>query len=639
MEVCLSTLGHIDHGKSSLVQALTGQDPDRWAEEKKRGITLDLGFASLSYEGKEVSIIDVPGHEDLIHNMLAGIGGLTGVILVVAADEGVMPQTKEHFQIARLLGVPQGIIALTRCDLADAESLQVTKEEVLDLVEGSFLAQAPLIVCSAKTGEGLKDLKKAITRLAPLHQTQTQGLPFRLPIDRGFLIKGFGKVVTGTVCRGALTTSSPCVLYPGQKQVKLRGLQSRNQAVEQVVTGMRAAINLSRAPSNTPRGCQLASPNSLSESRDLDIWLEWLPQTRFRPKDQASLTLFSHAQESPARLIAPKGYDFNLLEPGFFRLRLEKTLAFAWGDRLILRAFNPKETLAGAIVVLAKKPLTRISGAKRNEALHKLQQGSAEERIEAIALFDGLKGIEEKDLFPLTGLTPKKAAKPLQHLASQGKLLRFKTSWRHPEHLQRIIPYITQLLQQFHQAQPEEIGATGEYFTGKLKRLFSAAESLLFLSWLEKEKILVKTAQFYHLQGVTGALSPEQVLLKQSLLLKLKQGGMKPQSPTTLQRGLTIGLSGVTRLLALGKTRGWWVELATDQFLSTAATDKAWQELKTYLSKEPQITVIGFKKLLDLSRKEAVLILEYFDREKRTIRLGDHRILARESEKNNAAAD
>src|SRR5262245_35635676 len=349
--VVVGTAGHIDHGKSRLVQALTGTDPDRLREEKERGITIDLGFAHTTEQDTVLSFVDVPGHERFVRNMLAGVGGMDLVMLHVAADESVMPQTREHFEICRLLNVPAGLVVITKSDLADPGMLDVVRLEVQELVAGSFLERAPVIAVSARTGEGVPELRRTLADLASSIRRRRSDGPPRLPIDRVFSMKGFGTVVTGTLLTGRLAHDDEVVLQPSGRVVKVRGLHVHGQAEGEAVAGQRVAVNLSGVDvADVARGETLTRTNAVTVTRHADVQIELLPGAR-QLKHGARVRFHQGTRESIGRVVLP---EVTHLEPGATtcaRIYLDEPMVLVRGDRFILRGYSPLATIAGGTIL------------------------------------------------------------------------------------------------------------------------------------------------------------------------------------------------------------------------------------------------------------------------------------------------
>src|SRR5271155_1790929 len=377
--VIVGTAGHIDHGKSALVEALTGTHPDRLAEEKRRGITIDLGFAFLEENGVRFGLVDVPGHERFVSNMLAGAAGIDLVLLVIAADESIKPQTREHFDICRLLGVKRGVVALTKSDLVDTDMLGLVRLEVEEYLRGSFLERAPIVPVSAKTGTGLAELRKALHSVAAEIPGKDAARYFRLPIDRAFAMKGFGTVVTGTLISGSIGAADEVELFPGGKRLRVRGVQSAGKAIERAIAGQRTAVNLAGIDHDVvKRGMTLAAPGRFRTTRRMDVRLTLLPSAR-KLKHRARVHFHAGTAETIAEIFL---YGASVLAPGqsaLGHLRLQEEVVVLPGDRFIVRQFSPVTTIGGGVILdpLARRPTLRDAG--RGAFLETLESGKREE--------------------------------------------------------------------------------------------------------------------------------------------------------------------------------------------------------------------------------------------------------------------
>ena len=383
--VIVGTAGHIDHGKSALVLALTGTDPDRWEEEKRRGITIDLGFAHLDLgEDLRIGFIDVPGHERFVKNMLAGVGGIDLVMLIVAGDESIKPQTREHFDICKLLGIRRGLVVITKSDLVDREVLDLVRLEVQEFVAGSFLAGAPMVAVSARTGEGLDELKNELRRLSLEAPPKPADLPFRLPIDRSFVMKGFGAVVTGTLITGTVEKEAEVEIFPLGKRARVRGIEVYNAPADRATAGQRTALNLAGTEARQiTRGMVLAAPGLFQPTTSLDCTLSLLPSAR-PLKNHAQVHFHCGTAEMLARVVLLEGKEMKPGASGFVQLRLSEPGLFVPGDRFIIRQFSPVTTIGGGGVLDNAPPKHRPGDPATLESLRVLEHGEPEARLELL---------------------------------------------------------------------------------------------------------------------------------------------------------------------------------------------------------------------------------------------------------------
>src|SRR5437762_1249504 len=421
--VIVGTAGHIDHGKSALVEALTGTHPDRLEEEKRRGITIDLGFAFLEEDGVRFGFVDVPGHERFVSNMLAGAAGIDVLLLVIAADESIKPQTREHFDICRLLGVQRGVVALTKSDLVDRDTLELVRLEAEEYLRGSFLERAPLVPVSAKTHAGLEELKKALHAAAGSAAVKDASRYFRLPIDRAFAIKGFGSVVTGTLISGSVGAGDEVELFPGGERLRVRGAQSGGKAVERAMPGQRTAVNLAGIEHTAlKRGMVLATPGKFRKTRRIDVRLELLPAAR-KMKAGARLHFHAGTAETIAEVFL---HGDQQLAPGgtaLANLKLQDEVLVLAGDRFIVRQFSPVVTIGGGAVLdpLARRPMLRDSG--RAAFLRTLERQNGEETLAAMTA-RALLGLGLAEIVARTGWTEKEIHRAADKLHDTGSVRR-----------------------------------------------------------------------------------------------------------------------------------------------------------------------------------------------------------------------
>jgi selenocysteine-specific elongation factor len=427
-QIILGTAGHIDHGKTTLIKALTGIDTDRLKEEKERGITIELGFAHLALpNGQELGIVDVPGHEKFVRHMVAGATGIDLVALVVAADEGVMPQTREHLEICELLKVKQGIVILTKTDLVeDADWLELVKEDIQDFLQGTFLASAPIISVSAVTGDGLDSLLNHLQSLCDAVEARSSSGDFRLAVDRVFTMKGFGTVITGTAISGKVKTGSTLFVYPQMLKTKVRGIQVHNREVSEAVSGQRTAINLQGLEKAAlERGNVLATPESLIASFMVDVRLQHLETAPRVLKNRAKVRLHTGTNEELGTLIL---LDTDELKPGasgYAQVRMDRPVVVRSGDRFVLRSYSPMRTIGGGQILHPAPKKRKRMVADTLESLAILQKGESGAMAELYLRDAGFTGIGERELSTLANITVKQLRRLLQELMSRGEVIQF----------------------------------------------------------------------------------------------------------------------------------------------------------------------------------------------------------------------
>jgi len=424
-QIIVGTAGHIDHGKSVLVQALTGTNPDRLKEEQERGITIDLGFANLLLpDGTRVGFVDVPGHERFVKNMLAGVGGIDLVLLVIAADESIKPQTREHFEICRLLHIPAGVIVLTKSDLVEPDILDLVRLETREFVAGSFLEKAPLVAVSSRTGAGLEELKGVLADLARVAAGRAPSGLMRLPVDRSFSIKGFGSVVTGTLIAGTLHEGDEVAVLPGGMRARVRGLEVFNQSTAVAQPGQRTAVNLQGVEAGAiERGDLLTVPGVLEPSYLLDVEIETLGEAGAELRDLARVRFHHGTLEAMARVKLLEGGTLAPGGRGFAQLRLETPLAALPGDRFILRRYSPPITIGGGAILHNRPPKLRRSAAGARDRMVRLGDPSPVVRLRALVDEAGAGGLDATALRSLTGLEAEETARLLEPAVRSGGLV------------------------------------------------------------------------------------------------------------------------------------------------------------------------------------------------------------------------
>ena len=426
--IIIGTAGHIDHGKTTLIKALTGRNTDRWEEEQRRGITIDLGFTYFDLPcGDRVGIIDVPGHERFINNMVAGVVGMDLVMLVVAADEGIMPQTREHMDILGLLGIEKSILVINKCDLVDEEWLELVEEEIKEELEGTFLEQAPVVKISAATGQGIPELISTIEELTADDVTEkdTQTIP-RLPIDRAFSISGFGTIITGTLLSGTIAKDTSLMMYPIGKECKIRSIQVHGQDVDKCYAGQRVAINLSNVKkSELKRGCVLAPPNSMKNTMMLDVKMNVLPSSMRILTNHSRLHLFTGTSEILCRAILLDQEELGPGESGYVQLRLEEEIAVRRGDKFVVRFYSPMETIGGGMIL---EPNPEKKKRFQEDAIEELKQKESGSSADVIALHAKQHGdtmVTLQELAKLTALSIEEVTEDVEELKAEGTVYTF----------------------------------------------------------------------------------------------------------------------------------------------------------------------------------------------------------------------
>ncbi|MEJ2642414.1 MAG: selenocysteine-specific translation elongation factor [Desulfosarcinaceae bacterium] len=496
-QIILGTAGHIDHGKTSLIKALSGTDTDRLKEEKLRGITIELGFASLNLpSGQHLGIVDVPGHEKFVKNMVAGATGIDLVMMVIAADEGVMPQTREHMEICSLLGVQYGLVALTKTDMVDEEWLELVMEDVGDFTTGSFLEGAPIMPVSSATGEGLSELLAALDEICgrvPRHQPSSL---FRLPVDRVFSMKGFGTVITGSLVSGKVQVGDGVQLYPGTVTAKVRGIQVHNAAVDTAEAGMRTAINFQGLEKDAVnRGDVLASPGSLRASYMVDLDLTYLESQKKPIKNRVRVRFHTGTSEVLGVLVF---FDTDEVAPGtrtVAQIRLDEPVALVRGDRYVLRSYSPVRTIGGGTVI---NPIPVKHKRFRPEVVAGLTaicEAAPETLVSELLRQAGVRGVRFRDLLLMTSLPEKKLDQHLQLLLSQKTAILVDKEQRallHKDLFEGLLQEATSQLQAFHERYPLKAGMSKEELKSKFPKFCEGKLFTLVLNHTLKEGSVVR---------------------------------------------------------------------------------------------------------------------------------------------------
>jgi selenocysteine-specific elongation factor len=628
--VIVGTAGHIDHGKSTLIEALTGTHPDRLEEEKRRGITIDLGFAFLEESGVRFGFVDVPGHERFVKNMLAGASGIDLVLLVIAADEAIRPQTREHFQICRLLGVQRGVIALTKSDLVDADTLGLVRLEAEEFVKASFLAGAPILPVSAKTGAGIAELKTALVRAARELSARDTARCFRLPIDRCFPVKGFGTVVTGTAISGQVAAGEDVELLPAQQVLRVRGLHSGGIAVERVEAGQRSAVNLPGIEhAAIQRGMVIASPGRFRATRRVDVRLELLPSAPAL-KHRAQVHFHAGTAETVGEIYL---YAEASILPGTSALahfKLQDEIVLGRGDRFIVRQFSPVVTIGGGAILdpLARRPARKDTG--RMAYLAALQKGTREEILAALAERNIL-GVPLQEIVARTGWLESEVHATAENLA-RAKQVRIVA----PEPLlvlsKKVFAEICEKLlarvERFHKENPLLPGIAREDLRGSLGRRVRPESFRAALEALVQEKKLVLHAELVKKRGAEITLTPEEERGREQIVQAFAKAGLAAPLVKEVFAQLAIEEARAEKLLQLLLREKVLIRVSPELIFHAAALHRLALLLRDYKKvKGGRIGVPAFKELTGITRKYAIPLLEYLDRQRLTRRAGDERVI------------
>jgi selenocysteine-specific elongation factor len=628
--IIVGTAGHIDHGKSTLIEALTGTHPDRLEEEKRRGITIDLGFAFLEEEGLRFGFVDVPGHERFVKNMVAGTSGIDLVLLVIAADEAIKPQTREHFDICRLLQVKRGVIALTKTDLVDRDTADLARLEIEEFVKDSFLEGAPILPVSAKTGVGVVELKRALREAAHEAQDKQAERYFRLPIDRSFAVKGFGTVVTGTLISGKAAAGDEVELLPEKKLLRVRGVETGGKAVEQAIAGQRTAVNLSGIEHTAiQRGMVLAAPGKFAKTRRIDARLELLKSAP-PVKHRARVHLHAGTAETVAEVLL---HDKTVSGPGesaYVQLRLAEEIVAVRGDRFIARQLSPVITIGGGVVLdpLARRPLRKDSN--RVKFLEVLEHGRPEAILRAMVDRSTF-GLGMQEIVSRTGWTETEARAAAEKVARE-RAVRILS----PEPLLLIAEPIFQdalskvlaRVETFHRENPLVPGIAKEQLRAHLGRRVRTETFQAVLDELARQNKLAIERDVIKKPGTEITLTPEEAQAKEQIERAFAKAGLAVPSVKEVLAQLAMESRRAEKILQILLRDKRLVRISPELVFHRDALGQLGSLLLSYKkAKGERIGVPAFKELTGITRKYAIPLLEYLDRQRLTRRLGDERVI------------
>jgi selenocysteine-specific elongation factor len=630
--VIVGTAGHIDHGKTALVKALTGIDADRLEEEKRRGITIDIGFAHLELpapDGSRIRLgfVDVPGHERFVRNMLAGVGGIDLVLLVIAADEGIKPQTREHFEICRLLAIRRGITVLTKSDAVDSETLEVVRLEVEDYVRGSFLdttlapVRSPIIAVSSLTGAGLDELKSALAKVASEVTAKDSAALARLPIDRVFTIKGFGTVVTGTLVAGTIRKEEELEVFPSGKRVRVRGVQVHGSPAEAAVAGQRTALNLAGlSTEDLARGMTLATADTFRSTSRVDALLSLLPSAK--PfKDGARVHFHAYTTETIAEA---RLYGVKQLKPGdetYAQLRFAQPILLLPGDRFIVRQFSPVVTIGGGVMLDASPPTRKQRAEDAIAFLKIMQDGSPEEVLAARVARRGAIGLRLDDIPGEMNIRREEAAK----LAAKAGLVWCNPVLVAPAAFAEVKADVLRALKKFHDANPLVAGMSKEELRDRINLGPEVFYSVL--GNLAEEKKLEVAGELVRLPGRGVVMKDEEAESKKIIEQAFASAGLKVPSLKEVLAGLKVDKIRAQKIVTLLLRDKVLIKISEDLVFHQSALMDLRHKIAALKTTAPKIDVARFKDMTGVSRKYAIPLLEYLDRERVTRRVGDERVI------------
>ena len=631
-QIILGTAGHIDHGKTSLIKAVTGTDTDRLKEEKERGITIELGFAALDLPGgQHLGIVDVPGHEKFVKNMVAGVTGIDIVVMVIAADEGVMPQTREHMEICTLLDVQYGMVAVTKIDMVDEEWLELALEDIGDFVKGTFLEDAPVAAVSSTTRKGIPEFIEILDELAAKIPERPPSDLFRLPIDRVFSMKGFGTVITGTLISGRVQVGDTIMIYPSGITSKVRGIQVHNNSADEAGAGLRTAINFQGLEKEAiSRGEVLSKPNTLEASYMVDVSFHYLASNKKPIKNRTRVRFHTGTSEVLGNLILLDREDLAPGEDTVVQLRLDTAVALVKDDRFVIRSYSPIYTIGGGKVL---NPIPLKHKRFKPDAVEGLK-ALGHQAPEAIILFhveaSGYQGVSFSHLKMMTNLPDKQLENVLQGLLSQKTLIQVDKENRiYIHHIcsERLKNDTQRQLTDYHKANPLKPGMSKEELKTKFPPLLTSKLFNLTLNQMIKEKEIVQDENIIRLASHAVSLGGKQADVKDKILETYLNAGLQPPYFKELAKSLDTDVKRSREVLMHLVNEGTIVKVKEELYFHAEAINTLKKRLVKFLEAQGEITTPQFKEMTGVSRKYVIPLAEHFDSTNATLRVGDVRKL------------
>lgn len=627
----LGTAGHIDHGKTSLVRALTGTDTDRLPEERRRGMTIELGFAELSIGTARLGIVDVPGHERFVRTMVAGATGIDVALLVVAADDSVMPQTIEHVEVLQLLGIRHGVVAITKIDTVDAEMVELVTDDVQRLLSSTQLASAPIVPVSSTTGSGIEALREAIESVLPDVERTSTAPPFRLAVDRVFTVQGRGTVVTGSVLRGRVTDGETLEIWPGGDQCRVRGLQTHGTTSETLARGQRAAINLSGVDrSRLERGVELATPGYLEPSRMVDVQLLCLSSCTRPIKSGGIVRVEIGTRELAARVVLLKGGELAPGDTGYAQLRSGETMTVTFGQRFIIRDETGTRTIGGGGVLRPVARRRRRPVAEEMASLERLLSGGPAERLEEVLRYAGFSRPTDLHLCARTGIELDELSDAMDQLSRDDRWIPVADSGvsATPGAMADLQTRLVAWLECYHRAHPELPGRPADSVLGWLDRIAGRAPARPLLEMMIEGKAIKRLGRFICLPAFAPTLSGADEKLMSGIIAAVRDGAFQPPYIDDIALDGSSDRKRRERLVTLAVALGELVRIDARLYLATETEEQLRTKVAALVGELGQVTVANVREALDSSRKYVVPFMEYLDRIGFTKRFGDHRVLA-----------
>jgi len=631
-QIILGTAGHIDHGKTSLIKAVTGTNTDRLKEEKLRGITIELGFASLDLpSGRHLGIVDVPGHEKFVKNMVAGATGIDMVAMVIAADEGVMPQTREHMEICSLLGVEHGLVALTKIDMIDEEWLELVQEDIREFVAGTFLEDKAIVPVSSANGEGIDAFVAALDDLSGRIPERFSSNLFRLPVDRVFSMKGFGTVITGSLMSGKVNVGDNVMIYPSKTSSKVRGIQVHGESVETAHSGMRTAINFQGLEkASIERGQVLSTANALLPSYMVDVSLHYLESNKKKIKNRSRVRLHTGTSEIMGNLILLEQEGLNPGEDTVAQIRLDAPVAVVRDDRFVLRSYSPVRTIGGGQVL---NPVAEKHKRFRPEVVEGLKGLLTQDPEDVIAyhvMAAGVRGVSFSALMIMTNLSEKPLDKNLQSMLSRRDVLLIDKEQRlfiHKTGFEDLQKNMATHLQAYHEKNPLKGGMPKEELKSKLPAIVGTKAFTMAMNQTIADKIISQEGDSVKLTTHKVSLGEDQAGMKKKISGIYLENGLQPPYFKEVINRLGYNASHAKDVLMILVAEGVLIKAKEDLYFHTDPMNVLKDKLITFLQTQGEITTPQFKEMTRASRKYAIPLLEYFDANHVTLRVGDSRKL------------
>ena len=623
--VILGTAGHIDHGKTTLIKALTGRETDNLKEEKQRGISINLGFTYFDLPSKKrVGIVDVPGHEKFIKNMLAGACGIDIVLLVVAADEGVMPQTVEHLDILNYLGVKKGIIVLTKCDLVDEDFISLVKDEVKEKTKGLFIENAPIVEVDSVSGRGLEELVKKIDEISEDIEEKKIDAPARMSIDRVFSLKGFGTIVTGTLIEGKISIDDEMTIYPSEKKVKVRNLQVHGCDVKTAYAGQRTAINLSNIKvSEIQRGDVIAQTGSVEESMMIDVNISLVEHCKKSLKHWDRIRIFHGTKQILCRIVPLNEDEIQYGESGYAQLRLEEKIVAKKGDRFIIRSYSPMDTIGGGVIIDTAPKKHKIYDESVIEALKIKEKGELKDILEEYLKLNLSNYITLKELVSYTGEKEEYVKEGLNALIDENKVFCVNKYYLHISHYQKLKERVIDILTKYHKQYRLRNGILKEELRSKVDNSLKVKDMDVILNKMVEEKDIKVQDNLVSNYDFEVKFNQKQLSIKKEIEDKSRKNGLN-----SLMTKDDICNKNKFYEEVLEALTGETIQKLDDAYyIDKKVYENVKKDLLEYLNKNKEITVAQFRDITKSNRKISIVMLEHFDRNRITKRVEDKRIL------------